>query len=612
MTRKQIPISKAIFRRYILATIGVLVVGMTLSILFLVERSRRETRDILALEMKDVLEESLEIFQTYMSEKTLDCVRIAETANQNMDMGRYRELRSLKEAAEISEINIVNRRGIITASTDPELLGFSMREGKQSSAFMTLLEGTDFYRQEFMKPSRGGESRVMSYAGAAFPDGSGFLQIGVDLELLNELVADKLSIRVRHEHLGVNGFMIICGNDGRILACLDPEMVGKPIPSGISLEGDGEIHTAVVNGISYYTLAYRTIGEIAVAFYPRSEALESVRESILIVTVIAFTMLVTLNLVIFPMLRKYLFRGIQDLTGTLSAIAGGDLEKKADVQGSLEFSLLSRDINHTVDSLKELIAREASRIDKELAYAREIQRSALPTEVRPFSESSEFDLFARMVTAREVGGDFYDYHLLDGRTLSFLVADVSGKGIPAALLMMRCKTLMRDFGENGDPPADVFGKANQRLCAGNESCMFVTSWMGKLDTKTGQVRFVNAGHNPPVLIRQGEARYLQQKINLILGMRPATSYTEQTLQLLPGDLIFVYTDGITEAVRADDSMYGEERLLAVLSGIRPDASEVCRHVCDRVLEDVRAFTASAPQSDDITMMCLFYRGKAET
>ena len=206
-----------------------------------------------------------------------------------------------------------------------------------------------------------------------------------------------------------------------------------------------------------------------------------------------------------------------------------------------------------------------------------------------------------MDAAKEVGGDFYDFWLVDSSRLAFLVADVSGKGIPGALFMMRAKTLIKNLAESGLSVAEVFTEANKELCENNEAEMFVTAWMGMLDTQTGILEYVNAGHNPPLVRhKNGEFEYLRTRPNFILAGMDRTKYKKYELTLEKGDEIFVYTDGVTEAADTDNKLYGENRLKTVLSSSCGAAEDLCR----TVRADIDQFVKGAEQSDDITMLCV--------
>ena len=212
-----------------------------------------------------------------------------------------------------------------------------------------------------------------------------------------------------------------------------------------------------------------------------------------------------------------------------------------------------------------------------------------------------------MDTAKEVGGDFYDFFMLGEDLLGFLIADVSGKGIPAAMFMMEAKALIKSLVESGVPVEQVCCVANEKLCENNGDDMFVTAWLGMLDLKTGVLHYVNAGHNPPLLCRVGEQfAYLKGKVDFVLAGVEGVRYCRQELTLQPGDRLYLYTDGVTEATALDEQMYGEERLL---SGLNQAGVVTPRELCAAIKEDVDRFVGDAPQFDDITMLSLTYIGR---
>ena len=285
------------------------------------------------------------------------------------------------------------------------------------------------------------------------------------------------------------------------------------------------------------------------------------------------------------------------------------------------FHVITKNINAANEALeaKELAAKmevEEARIEADLSVARSIQTSALPSVFPPYPDRKEFELYASMNAAKEVGGDFYDFYMLEQDSLGFLIADVSGKGIPAAMFMMKGKTIIKGLAENSQSPAEVFTVANEKLCEGNDAELFITAWIGFLDLKTGMVHVANAGHNPPVLIRDGKAEYVILKPGLMLAGMEGTIYKEQTLQLKKGDILYLYTDGVTEAMDADENQYGEDRLIELLSfgddyPAPAGDNGIAGAVCELVTKDIEAFVQGAEQSDDITMLCIRYLGGTE-
>ena len=247
---------------------------------------------------------------------------------------------------------------------------------------------------------------------------------------------------------------------------------------------------------------------------------------------------------------------------------------------------------------------------KEMAMAAGIQENAIPRVFPPFPSEKRIDLFANMKPAREVGGDFYDFYFTGTGRLAFLVADVSDKGVPAALFMMRAKTLLKNLAQSGRPLVDAVAEANDALCEGNAANMFVTAWIGVIELDTGLVRYVNAGHNPPIVLRakDGSAAYLRSRPGLVLGAMPGAKYRPGEIALEPGDAIYLYTDGITEQPDANGVLFGEERLRAGLEGGAVlEHPETC---AGTVLALVEAHAAGAEQSDDRTQLLLRWRGRA--
>ena len=242
---------------------------------------------------------------------------------------------------------------------------------------------------------------------------------------------------------------------------------------------------------------------------------------------------------------------------------------------------------------------------KELTMAKDIQLAALPNVFPPFPGETRFDIWAAMETAKEVGGDFYDFYFTRQDHILFLVADVSGKGVPAAMFMMRAKTLIKSIAQTGKPLAQVFDEANEALCEGNSSNTFVTVWAGEIDTRTGHVTYVNAGHNFPVLLRGGRAEFLKSRPSLVLGAMPGIRYRAGELQLAPGDAIYLYTDGIVEQPDASGELYGDARLLNLLSA----RDYPLNAALAAVVEDVRRHAAGVEQADDCTQLVLCYHGE---
>jgi sigma-B regulation protein RsbU (phosphoserine phosphatase) len=310
----------------------------------------------------------------------------------------------------------------------------------------------------------------------------------------------------------------------------------------------------------------------------------------------------TLFVFIYILIKRVIINNLKKINDTLGRITNGDLSVTVDVRSNEEFASLSDDINSTVATLKRYIAEAAARIDKELEYAKQIQLSALPTN---FPNGDDYSIYAQMIAAKEVGGDFYDFYKLSDTTVAFLAADVSGKGIPAAMFMMTAKTIIKDLAESGMEVHDIFTKANEKLCENNESGMFVTAWMGILDLTTGQVKFANAGHNPPLLKRaNGSFEYLKTRAGFVLAGMEGIRYRMGELTLQPGDRLFLYTDGVPESTNGENKLYGEDRLLAFMN---QNAATEATALLPALKRNIDAFVGEAPQFDDITMLMFDYR-----
>ena len=511
-------------------------------------------------------------------------------------------LRTLLSEYNIAEISIIDEDGIIAQSTFDDFVGFDMSKGQQSAEFMCLLNGTEEFVQKY-QPTSSNSDLSRKYAGIAFPNG-GFVQVGYDAAQFQSSIAEEIRQTVVHRHIGQEGGVIVCNEEGEIIY----DNGGHAGESIYTFENTNEVKanpgvrfTAKIGDTKSYCMFTLTEGFYLIANIPASEAMFSRDIAVTILAFMETIVFAALFAHIYFLIKKLIVDNIHKINGSLAQITEGNLNVHINVRENEEFASLSDDINATVDTLKRYIAEAESRIDRELEFARQIQHSALPSVFPPYPERKDFEIFASMDAAKEVGGDFYDFCLTDSNHLMFLVADVSGKGIPGALFMMRAKTTIKNLVESGKSIDEVFTEANKGLCENNEAEMFVTAWMGLLDTETGVLQYVNAGHNPPLVRhKDGEFEYLRTRPNFILAGMDMTRYQKHELQLEKGDEIFLYTDGVTEAADTENKLYGEARLRDVLSAFRGTPEGICR----RVRADIEEFTKGAEQSDDITMLCV--------
>lgn len=302
---------------------------------------------------------------------------------------------------------------------------------------------------------------------------------------------------------------------------------------------------------------------------------------------------------------------------TGNIIQEGRFEKqKIEISTGDEIEELGGAVNVMIEKLEEYIENltavmsEKERIGAELGVATHIQSSMLPCIFPAFPDRNEIDIYATMTPAKEVGGDFYDFFMVDDRHLAIIMADVSGKGVPAALFMVIGKTLIKDHTVPGRNLGEVFTEVNNILCESNDNGMFITAFEGVLDLVTGEFRYVNAGHERPFIYRKGKGyEEYKTRVGFVLAGMENIKYKEQVIQLEVGDKIFQYTDGVTEATDKDNQLYGMDRLNSVLN-LKCTACSP-EETLKLVKEDIDAFVGGADQFDDITMLCLEYAWKME-
>lgn len=286
-------------------------------------------------------------------------------------------------------------------------------------------------------------------------------------------------------------------------------------------------------------------------------------------------------------------------------------DKLASIKKNDEIGVLAKAVNKMETDIVEyvenltMVTAEKERIGAELSIATQIQANMLPSIFPAFPDRPEFDIYATMNPAKEVGGDFYDFFMVDERHLAIVMADVSGKGVPAALFMVIGKTLIKDHTQPGRDLGEVFTKVNDLLCESNSEGLFITAFEGVLDLVSGEFTFVNAGHEIPFICKKGGS-YEPYKIRagFVLAGMEGMCYKCGSMQLAPGDRLFQYTDGVTEATDKDGRLYGMTRLGEILG---QNASLPPTELLVRIKEDIDAFVGDAPQFDDITMLCLEYR-----
>lgn len=516
------------------------------------------------------------------------------------------ELRTLAGVYDVREINIVDSNGIIIASTDRSLLGFDMRSGEQSSEFLVLLDGEKEFVQEYQPVSRNANV-YRKYAGIALENE--FVQVGYDSNMFHGSIREQVKYAAQNRRIGQEGWILICDEDGIIVSDREGH-AGEKLADIIGETGFEErpetIFSATIHDEPAVLMYTETEGYYIIAVMSEEEVLFSKTASIYMLAFMETLVFAALFTLIFFLIKRLIIVNIRKINSSLAKITAGNLDVTVDVRDNEEFASLSDDINSTVSTLKHYIDEAAARFDEDLEIAKKIQHSSLPSVFPPYPNRKDFSIFASMDAAKEVGGDFYDFYLLDENRLAFVVADVSGKGIPGAMFMMTAKTLIKGFAESGLKVNEVFTKVNNKLCENNEAGMFVTGWMGILDTRTGLISYANAGHNPPAIKHcDGSYEYLRSRPNLVLAGMENINYREQQVQLQPGDEIYLYTDGVTEAHDMNKQLFGEKRLIESLNRT---AGMSVEKICAAVRKDVNEFVGEAEQFDDITMLCIRING----
>jgi len=596
------------FAQWLLLALSLALVVATVFIYILQTRmSENNTEQLLRLNIEDVKQDIIDASDANILELSHT---IADELNASKRVPTNDDLEWKRFKYGLSEINVIDENGIIVATTYPDFMNFDMRSGAQSGEFMMLLDEKTEYVQSY-QPVSFDASISMKYAGVVLDKG-GFVQVGYDAKRFQRDIDQEVIGVTRNRHVGEGGSLIICDENWKIVSDRH-DVEGQLLETiGLTVDTDkianGERFTATVYGVPSYCMYQYSEGYYIISVLPKSEAVLSRNVSVGVTITMMVVIFMALFGIIYYLLKRQIVDNIRKINGSLAEITGGNLDTTVDVHSNEEFASLSDDINTTVNALKHHIEEAAARIDQELEFARSIQLSALNTVFPPYPHRSDFDIYARMDTAKEVGGDFYDFYLLNEDTLGILIADVSGKGIPAAMMMMQAKTLISSLANSGINVDEVFTRANDTLCEHNDANMFVTAWMGILNLRTGLMTYVNAGHNPPLMRRNdGQFAYLKSPAGFVLAGWEGFQYRRQELQLAPGDQLYLYTDGVTEATDLQESLFGEEKLLAALNeyeGNEPQA------MCDKVKQDVDRFVGEAPQFDDITMLSLTYKGGA--
>lgn len=537
-------------------------------------------------------------------------------------------LKRIKKAWFCEEINIINPDGVIIYSSNDDNIGWDMKssnaESKQDSEFFEKTRMSGLFIQDTTE--RASDKKSIKYVGLLFEkdcwvakEGS-VLEVGWMPDQMEGARLDDACVFVANASIGtygnylvlkkepeVDGTYKVYGKKGMlpyrsVLRSVKDEYISFPAYT----EPVRNMFTYDYYGTKCYCMYDQESTFIYAALIPKKEVYSKVNSrniQFLIAILISFGLMGTMVLV---MIRKEVIRPIHRLNEGLVSICEGNLDVRMDVTNNVEFSMLSDDINIMVLTLKKYIKEAKSRIDKELALAKAIQISAIPHVFPPYPDRKEFEIYAFMDTAKEVGGDFYDFFFIDDDHLVLVMADVSNKGIPAAMFMMQVKAGIRGRALQGGKPAEILTDVNNELCGANDEKMFVTLWMGVIEISTGKVLEANAGHEHPALYRNESYRLVKYPHSPPLAVMPGIPIVDREFILEPGEKLFVYTDGVTEAQNEEQEMFGEQRLVDALN-------ECSKAGCEETIRSIKSaidsFVDGAEQFDDITMCSFTYYGQ---
>ena len=509
---------------------------------------------------------------------------------------------SLANKYDVAEISVIDKNNIIVNSNVPEYINFDMSSGPQSNEFSCLLNGEHSYVQSY-QATTSDPNVYRKYAGTVYKDG--YVQVGYDAEEFQADLANEVIGVASYRHIGEAGGLVVADRRDVIVSNSFGLPEVKLEEAGIVIDRNKEEYTTnklSFNEHDYYYMYTTAEGYTIIALLPVDEADFTRDISVYLNIFMEVLVFAGLFILVYFMIKALIVDNVRLIDNSLQKITDGNLDTTVDVRINDEFNSLSTGINTTVDSMKKLIEDANRRIDEELQYAKDIQFSSLPSIFPPFPDRHEFDIYALMDPAKEVGGDFYDFYFIDRDVIAFLVADVAGKGIPAALFMMRAKSIIKTYAEAGISVADIFTNANFNLCEGNDAGMFVTAWMGFLNIATGELKYANAGHNRPLVRRSnGDYEYLQGPAGFVLGGMEGIVYKEQNITLQAGDEIFLYTDGVPEATNINKELFNDNRLKEAINKYKGCSSQ---DIILSLKRDVDAFYEGAPQFDDMTMLSL--------
>ena len=577
-------------------------------------------KDLTELSDSAILNQNRQVLSDYVAIRDSGYFESEEFMN---DIQKETFFESLAYLYGLKEIDVVDDNDIIIHSSLANNVGFDMKSSSRASEFVRLNEGVQEYVQSF-GPSSIGEydpAKSRKYSGVAL-SGGGYVIAGIDYTSYRTIMNETITKLTNNRHIGSSGYVIITDKNWKIISDSSTENNTYYRENANIIDIDKASNGEFKNGDfdRMYTLnlygeeVFARISGIEEAYIiaaiPVQEAFLGRTNSTYVNFIIQIIIYSILFILIFLMINNVIIKKLDIVNDELSEISGGNLDTLVDVDSTEEFVNLSGAINDTVDKLKEYIDEAEKRFDEDLLLAKNIQTSVLPSVFPAYPGKKEFDIYATMNAAKEIGGDFYDFYMLGESRLCFVIADVSGKGIPAAMFMMQSKAMLKNYIQTGMNLGNAVTLVNNELCKRNEAGMFLTAFIAIIDISSGTIDYVNAGHNPPLIYRKDSGyEYLKGRSGFILAGMEDIQYKVKTVILKPGEKIFLYTDGVTEANDLEQNMYGEDRLKRTLDLLYDcDAKETLI----KIKESIDEFAGEAEQFDDITMLMVDFKGDDDT
>ncbi len=505
------------------------------------------------------------------------------------------DLSRLAARFQLEYIDVVDGRGMVAFSSTPSRIGFDFADRGDTRLLVAGAKNPTF--ETIHRPELGEESEL--WAATTRPGESGLVRaVGKNVRFEDAFRLTGLESLGGGARIGRGGGVLLYGRNGVIGSA------GPFAPEALKTLTVGKQQIPDREGRPYLVITTAEGPLLLTGYLPESELRWNQGRLAWGLAAVHLVLFLAVYFLVTGLLRREVFEGLESANRALTGITEGDLSIQVEVRNNPEFCRLSDHINTMVVSLKDAIRREAKKIEEELDFAHTVQQSVLPVfeDVPPHRRDS-VELGAWMNPARMVGGDFYDFFPLGENRFGLLVADVSGKGISAAMMMMQAKAMLRETAEKGVTPGELFSEINRKLCENNTESMFATALFVLADLDSGRVTFVNAGHTVPLVQRAaGESfEWLKLPVNFVLGGDERTRFVEYEWQMAPDAKLFLYTDGLIDLESTEGELFSAEKIVETLNQSKLRNASA-REMLRLMRREVNTWQGSAPQADDIAML----------